>query len=201
MLTTMNAEIVGFDAHELVSRGSDTPARALRRFLTKWTDDGEAVLLITHDASLTSRHLDAVCEGAEQAARALATAIADLPIDFVGVRRDDAQGLVALRYRLKHPIFLASRQELRDMTQAICTLVERRSELRLGYQYRGLPCNIAPREQLWHVSGTDVLNGMSGVLEWCHDETDARSCLQMMQCTPAQFDNLSVGRFLEAIAA
>lgn len=48
------------------------------------------------------------------------------------------------------------------------------------YEYRGLPCNIAPRANLWAVAGWDLLTGAAGVLEWCRNEADARERFQLM---------------------
>lgn len=74
-------------------------------------------------------------------------------------------------------------------------LYRRRRRERKQYQYRGLPCSIAPNEKVWCVAGVDTLGG-SGVLEWCHDEFDARNMLENMRKYP-QFRNLRAHKYLE----
>ncbi len=50
------------------------------------------------------------------------------------------------------------------------------------YKPRNLPCNIAPDNQLWCITGGCENGG--GVLEWCYDEDDAQHRLKLMQADP-----------------
>lgn len=70
------------------------------------------------------------------------------------------------------------------------------------YQYRGLPCNIAPDSELWTVCGTDVRSGGggSGVLEWCHNEEDAKTRLALMQEFPERFPEVYAQRYAKSFA-
>jgi hypothetical protein len=58
------------------------------------------------------------------------------------------------------------------------------------YQYRGLPCSIAPQEQIWCISGRDSQTCSTGVLEWCYNEQDALERLAIMKEHP-RFENLN----------
>lgn len=68
------------------------------------------------------------------------------------------------------------------------------------YEYRGLPCSIAPDEQLWCISGVDKLDNSGGILEWCYDEEDANERLQMMSRYPERFTGLEAKSWLETNA-
>lgn len=57
------------------------------------------------------------------------------------------------------------------------------------YQYRNLPCT----DLSWHIWGHDNLNKMSGVLEWCYDEADAKNRLAKMQ-SAGHFEDLEIGQ-------
>jgi hypothetical protein len=65
----------------------------------------------------------------------------------------------------------------------------------MSYRYRNLPCNIAPDDSLWCVSGHDNAHHASGVLEWCYNELDARRVLRDMQASSGRFSNLSAHKF------
>lgn len=56
------------------------------------------------------------------------------------------------------------------------------------YQYRGLPINICPAEELWEVSGVDYLRQSSGVLEWCTSKEDAEYIISNMQKDGKRFN-------------
>jgi hypothetical protein len=43
--------------------------------------------------------------------------------------------------------------------------------IRIGI--RNLPCDIAPENELWCVSGSRKDGNGAGVIEWCFDEEDA----------------------------
>lgn len=68
------------------------------------------------------------------------------------------------------------------------------------YHYRGFPCSIAPNNELWCVSGHQVdakgKTTISGVLEWCYDETDAEIRLYLMRKDPT-FRNLKAHPFFD----
>ena len=66
------------------------------------------------------------------------------------------------------------------------------------YKYRGLPCSIAPDEDLWCVSGQDTNPNScgGGVLEWCYGKEDAQARLLRMQQFP-QFKNLKAAPYLQ----
>lgn len=66
----------------------------------------------------------------------------------------------------------------------------------VDYHYRHLPCSIASDEKLWCISGIDLRNSSSGVLEWCYDEHDAQSTLANMQKFKSRFANICANRFL-----
>ena len=63
------------------------------------------------------------------------------------------------------------------------------------YVYRGLGCNILPDERLWAVSGSDLVNDSAGVLEWCWDQKDAETVLELMQSS-GEFSDLNAGPWL-----
>lgn len=48
------------------------------------------------------------------------------------------------------------------------------------YAYRSLPCVFLGKDLTWCVSGRDTITGDAGILEWCHDERDAREVLRQM---------------------
>ncbi len=65
---------------------------------------------------------------------------------------------------------------------------------RSSYVYRNqtaLPDN--PND--WFISGYDRYNEKRGILEWCHDELDARHLLERMQQFPKQFESLHLGQY------
>lgn len=71
----------------------------------------------------------------------------------------------------------------------------RRGKAPERYRYRGLPCSIRSNDNLWCVSGRDLLNGGSGVLEWCYDEEDAEYRLSTMKRFSNQFADLLAHKF------
>lgn len=66
-------------------------------------------------------------------------------------------------------------------------------EARAPYRYRGMRM---PNSNAWHVSGADMSpeGGGAGVLEWCHDEADAKMRMGLMARHP-QFEELSNGKW------
>lgn len=68
------------------------------------------------------------------------------------------------------------------------------------YEYRGLPCSIAPDEELWCISGADKLDNSGGILEWCYGEGDAKEVLQKMSQYPDRFSDLKAQSWLETNA-
>jgi len=66
------------------------------------------------------------------------------------------------------------------------------------YQFRNLPSNVVPDDQLWCVYGTHQQMNYSswGLLEWCTCEADANERLAMMQQDPA-FSDLSAVKWQE----
>ncbi len=63
---------------------------------------------------------------------------------------------------------------------------------------RGLPCNIAPENDLWCIVGAlideDGTPVGGGILEWCYDETDANHLLSLIKDDPA-YGNLRAQKY------
>lgn len=83
-----------------------------------------------------------------------------------------------------------------DFWSEIVTVEER-------YEFRNLPCNIVPKNQLWCVSGVyeDKKKNMSGggILEWCYNEEDANITLSQMK-RDKRFSKLSASKYIKEIA-
>ena len=62
----------------------------------------------------------------------------------------------------------------------------------MSYTYRNLPCTAG----VWFVSGSDRVNGGSGILEWCTSEEDANKTMAAMN-RDYRFVNLAVGKWEE----
>lgn len=63
------------------------------------------------------------------------------------------------------------------------------------YKLRNLPCNVVPESQLWFVSGVDVVQGSTGVIEWCRDKVDAARVFREMKVSD-EFDQLRYGQYI-----
>ena len=66
---------------------------------------------------------------------------------------------------------------------------------RPSYAYRNLPAMSKVNPSAWCISGYDRYNDHRGILEWCHDEQDARVLLARMSEFPKQFDALHLEQF------
>ena len=66
---------------------------------------------------------------------------------------------------------------------------------RPSYRYRSLPALAPANPHAWFVSGYDRYNDRRGILEWCHDETDARTILERMAKFPRQFEVIEAGKY------
>jgi hypothetical protein len=64
------------------------------------------------------------------------------------------------------------------------------------YQYRSLPCNVVPDDQLWCVEGFDLVEPGGGVLEWCRSESDAQERIALM-LESGEFERLSYSEWKE----
>jgi hypothetical protein len=56
------------------------------------------------------------------------------------------------------------------------------------YKYRNLPFT---GDEGWQVCGVDTINKSMGVLEWCHNEADAKWIYDAMVAASGQFNSLS----------
>ncbi len=66
---------------------------------------------------------------------------------------------------------------------------------RPSYVYRNLPALTRDNPAAWFVSGFDRHNNKRGILEWCHDEADARQVLERIRQFPRQFESVEAGKF------
>jgi hypothetical protein len=66
---------------------------------------------------------------------------------------------------------------------------------RPSYTYRNLPALAKENPQAWFISGYDKYNEKRGILEWCHDEQDARTILARMLKYPRQFEAIHTGAY------
>ena len=66
---------------------------------------------------------------------------------------------------------------------------------RPSYVYRNLPALLNENPAAWFISGYDRHNGKRGILEWCHDEADARALLERMRQFPKQFETVHAEQF------
>ena len=61
----------------------------------------------------------------------------------------------------------------------------------MNYKYR----SASVKGAYWYVSGIDLKDGSSGVLEWCYSRDDAASIVENMRADKGRFQNLRVGRW------
>lgn len=125
---------------------------------------------------------------------------------------DDMFGTVFNSYEVRVNPKTASLKELQSLVKSVVVLSDflhqvagrglNETVLRdcPMYEYRSLPCSIAPDEELWCVSGADKLDNSGGILEWCYDEEDAKEVLRKMSQYPDRFSDLKAQSWLETNA-
>lgn len=207
MLNSQSVLSVFLEAHQLLTKPS-VKGRALRRFLRREAQNG---LVIQSFATLEGYSAAQLVE-LERYARGLhqehAQFLPEGAVTFLGTVHDQAFGLVANQYRLNFDIEGASLKELRLMVDAVRELADcmrsfasypNSTALRKApdYQYRGYACDITDDESLWCITGNDC-RGMSGVLEWCYDESDALSLLVELKRFPERFTDVRAVSWAQA---
>jgi hypothetical protein len=212
MLNQDNVFAVSRRAYELLNGPKGHTSRSLRRFLLEVTDgQGDQVIQsFAYEDGYSKEQLDALeiyaSRIVDRQKQYLTEGARNGWLRFKGLpfritMRDDAFGIVGNVYALGYPLAEASVAQLRAMVEAVVVLSDCMHDFAAnpmncitsssGYRYRGLPCSIAPDEQLWYVGGQDLLGGGGGILEWCYDEADAQQVLKDMQRFPGRFANLN----------
>jgi len=199
-------------AYELLNGSKGHTSRSLRRFLLQVTDGlGDQIIQsFAYEDGYTKVQLDALELYAKRIVDRQKQYLTEgarngwlrwKALEFRCTMRDDPYGIIGNVYGLGYPLAEASVAQLRATVEAFIVLSDCLHEFAAnpmncitssgGYQYRGLPCSIAPDDQLWYVAGHDLLCGGGGILEWCYDETDAQQVLKDMQRFPDRFANLN----------
>lgn len=185
-------------------------SRALRRLLAEVVDSERFVTLsLANDEGYSTRELAALEAAAGQIERQARVSLGHCAGALLVpmVHRDDAAGVVQLRYALQVPTPDASLSQLQLTLRALRALAEKFEAFALNpaayagfadYRYRGCPCSIAQDDRLWMVGGYDKRTGGSGVLEWCANAGDALRLFTQMQRFPDRFFDLTAGRFRDA---
>ena len=221
MLTRENAVEVVADAKGLVDISKSTPvayrrtrSRSLRRFLSRLIEvqnDGAELVVMSwsRNEGHSPDQLDALEQYVGPLTSWLATHSKVAPLlQLQAITRNDTESTYCVTFALKSPMELASLSQLQQLVLAFRVLAESMLDFARDanatvftscpeYRYRGLPCSIAPDENLWYVGGQDKRGG-GGILEWCYDEDDANAMLREMQKHATRFVGLTAAPYLAA---
>jgi hypothetical protein len=204
MLNRENAFEVSRQAYHLLNGSKFAVSRSLRRFLMEVlgdiaADNGTYVFQsFAFDEGYSEQQLAALAAYASRIDEEQQSYLEGFGAQRLGTQSDSMFGSVANGYKLPFIIATAMMKELQAAVKLVAVLSDSlhgfvgspaKAAGFEDYTYRGLPCNIAPDEELWMVGGHDKRGG-SGVLEWCYDEADARERLLMMQRYPERFINV-----------
>jgi hypothetical protein len=208
MLNRDNVFAVSHQAYRLWRLPKGAIGRTLRRFLREIAEGGMLLQSFAYEQGYSPVQLAALEAYARRCDDALQEYLPQGVVVRGGTYRDEPYGIVATHYRFIHDIATASVAQLRDMVKVVAVLAESMQDFAISvnvaladcptYVYRGLPCSIAPDEQLWTVGGQDRMDNSGGVLEWCYDMQDAMAVLEAMARHPGRFTNLGAQPFLPA---
>jgi hypothetical protein len=212
MLNRENALDIFRQGDQLVDGKKWQQSRTLRRFLAAIVEakqHGEPFVTMSwsNDEGHNTEQLDVIENHAEMCANRYREYLSrNWAAHCFGVSRDDMYGTVCVPVRLNWMPETATLAQLQQMVRVVVMLADSMREFAENvnetvlkdcpeYRYRGLPCSIAPDEDLWCIAGHDKKGG-SGILEWCHGEDDAQVLYQKMSRFPLRFPRLVAEPFL-----
>jgi hypothetical protein len=210
MLSRENTFAITHAAYSLWRLPKGAVGRKMRRLLTQVAKSGILMQSFCFDEGYSIEQLRAIETYARKLDESLQVFLPLAAVHRCGTITDDGFGMVSNHYKFVHNIETATVSQLRDMVKAVAVLGESMQAFAASvnktalatcptYDYRGLPCSIAPDSQLWVVAGLDKLSGGSGVLEWCYDVKDAHEVFKAMARHPDRFPGLNAHPFLEPV--
>lgn len=217
----VNRQSANFIAGEgfriLVNKGN--VSRALRRFLEPYLVESrthancmDLFQVFSYDEAFSVQQLDEIEDYAKYTVEMQRDLMSSQGIEatFVSTNREDYVGMVTNHYVLPGTLETATLAQLRNMLKAVIEVAETLSVIvstkefnarvlvnNPEYTYRGLPCTCAPEQELWEISGQDLRTKVSGVLEWCYSEVDAKAQMAEMLREPQRFANLKASSHAE----
>jgi hypothetical protein len=216
MLNRENVLYIFRQGNQLVDGKKWQNSRSLRRFLASVVEAKQHVepfvtISWSNDEGHNAEQLDAFENYAEVCAQRHREYLSrNWAAHCFGVSRDDMYGKVYSTVQLNWKLETASLTQLQQMVRVVVLLAEsmrkfaeNANETALEdcpeYAYRGLPCSIAPDEDLWCIAGHDKMGG-SGILEWCYGEEDAKMLFSQMCRYPLRFPGLVAQQYRAASA-